>query len=173
MTPDTTPDTTQLANLLKLFRYSAFRYEGADHIGSDLEAFENYRAGQPAGENEAWSATITAARTRGARIRRVRLIRAITDYARFEMDRYAYSLERGEEIRILVAEPFEAYGTDFWLFDDIAAVLMFYRPDGTLEHVVYGDLSTEEALIRRLRIVRDTLMQRSIPLADYLTVAYR
>jgi hypothetical protein len=130
----TTPD---LATLFESFTVSAFRLEvlPAYDVTEDAEA-EAYRlwlAGRevPAQDRD-WLKTVTAAKARGARMQRVRIVQMpLSEYQRFQFScGYVANEQAGEEISILDHRPPGMLHEDYWLFDNEIAVVLEYDEDG-------------------------------------------
>jgi hypothetical protein len=160
----------ELGALFRDFRHSAFRLETLPEYQvpderADLAAF---RAGTlTRNVNEPWVHLVREATTTGKRMQRVRLVSAhLTDYERFELDRYQASIDAGEDILIAHRTPGVFRGKDFWLFADSIAVLMDYDGAG---YYVGARLAPADYVVR-CRQLRDAWLSRAVPLADYLAV---
>lgn len=157
----------EFGRLFDEFRSSAFRLETLQYYATDEDKFAAWQRGEdpPLDDDTlAWDATIKAARDRGARFERVRIVvEPIADYVRWELGAY----RPGEDVRILTAKSTHpSIGHDFWLFDSQLAVLMEYDSDGRF----IAGRATRSA--SNLRLARAELTAVSIPLADYLTGAH-
>ena len=98
-------------------------------------------------------------------MQRIRVIRELTDYIRFEMGwGYPPNVAAGEDIRIFElkagneALPVEH---DFWLFDDRIAVRMDYTSDGAFIGPV------EATNVETYRRARDLLLRWAVPFREY------
>ena len=163
--PTLTPE--QFGALFTSFRSSAFRLEQLQvyDVPSEVEALAAWHRDGSAAPNVAWCRTIRAARSRGASMRRVRvLIEPLSDYTRWELTGMRWSVEAGEDIRVLVAGELGEWpsGPDYWLFDDEVGVLMAYDEAGRFRGGRRaGDLAP-------LRALRDRTWAAATPLADHL-----
>jgi hypothetical protein len=148
--------------LFDTFTSTAWRLETLQHYDSahDLAAIDAWERGEHTGPPESWQATIRAARDRGARIQRVRLVvPPASRYVRWELGAY----DSAEQVRVLEVEAdHPGVGQDFWLFDGRLGVLMEYDAGGRF---IAGH-ATEA--VTDLRLARAHLTAASIPLADYL-----
>jgi hypothetical protein len=163
--PSLTPE--QFGALFTSFRSSAFRLEQLQvyNVPSEVEALAAWRKDGSVGPNEAWCRTIRAARSRGASMRRVRLVvEPLSDYTRWELAVMRWSVEAGEDIRVLVAGGLGEWpsGPDYWLFDDEIGVLMAYDDAGRFG----GGRRSDD--LAPLRDLRDQVWAAATPLADYL-----
>jgi hypothetical protein len=120
---------------------SAERLETRDHYGGDQAELEAWLGGQyeeipERAERAAWLERIRLQTSRGARWRRVRIIREPpTVYQRFGLMSGRQNVEAGEQIHYLgrecaLAEDLPAH--DFWLFDDERLALMYFGFDDRL-----------------------------------------
>jgi hypothetical protein len=119
------------------FRVEAFRFECLPEyfVDEEADAFRAYVAGQdrPANLNIEWINLLQAAKTRGAQVKRVRLLpRPKTEYVKFEYY-WGYKPQRefGEEIRLVEPTILKEINNlplamDYWLFDRNVGFLMIY-----------------------------------------------
>ncbi|MFF9476462.1 DUF6879 family protein [Streptomyces roseolus] len=133
------------ADKFKTFQTEAWRLETLPQylVPQEAEEFAAFRAGArfPGPYEDAWTAMV---RTRN--VGRVHIVtRPLTDYLRFEFERYyQHQAPAGEDIRILDVtdrpNPLPDVH-DFWMFDRSTVVLMKYEADGTqIERELYeGD----------------------------------
>jgi hypothetical protein len=165
--PDTTLAPERFGALFDGFHASAFRLEQlqAYQVPSEVDALAAWRGDGSLHPNEAWCRTIRAARSRGASMRRVRVVvEPLSDYVRWELAVMRWSVEAGEDIRVLVADRIGARpaGPDFWLFDDQTGVLMAYDAGGRFGGGrPAGDLAP-------LRELRDRAWSAATPLVAFL-----
>lgn len=133
------------ADRFTTFRTEAWRLETLPQylVPQEAEEFAAFKAGArfPGPYEDAWTELV---RTR--RVGRVHVVtRPLTDYLRFEFERYyRHQAPAGEDIRILdvTDRPNPLAGVqDFWMFDRSTVVLMKYEADGTqIERELYeGD----------------------------------
>jgi hypothetical protein len=164
MTPE------ELGRLFHRCTSSAFRLEclPAYDVTEDAErdAYRRWLAGeQLPPPQRAWPELVASAVAAGKRMQRVRVIRQMTDYIRFEMQwGYPANVTAGEDIRILDLGPEgEALPTqhDFWLFDDAIAVRLDYGSDGRF----VGPIEVSDATTYRR--TRDLVLRRAVPFAKY------
>jgi hypothetical protein len=164
MTPD------ELGRLFQRCASSAFRLEclPAYDVTEDAErdAYRRWLAGEELPPPQrAWPELVALAVAAGKRMQRVRVIRQMTDYIRFELHwGYPANVAAGEDIRILELGPEnDALLTrhDFWLFDDAVAVRLDYATDGRFVGLV------EIADATTCRRTRDLLLPLAVPFAKY------
>ncbi|KUL31333.1 DUF6879 family protein [Streptomyces regalis] len=122
------------ADKFKRFQTEAWRLETLPQylVPQEAEEFAAFKAGArfPGPYEDAWMAMV---RTRS--VGRVHIVtRPLTDYLRFEFERYyQHQAPAGEDIRILdiTDRPNPLPDVqDFWMFDRSTVVLMHYHPDG-------------------------------------------
>ena len=95
---------------------------------------------------------------------RVRLVvEPLSDYVRWELTAMRWSVEAGEDIRVLPAGQAGAWPAvdDFWLFDDTLAVRMEYDTGGRF----LGGRPSDD--VAPLLAVRERALAAAIPLAEY------
>lgn len=119
------------------FKKSAFRVETLQsyNVDEEKEAYKYFQQHKQLldGFWKDWHDIIQQARLRGAIMQRVHLIQfPITPYISFEMEFYKKNMMYWEEIFYL---PFKdcsvEVDSDFWIFDDITVLKMFYGEDGS------------------------------------------
>lgn len=157
------------------FQRSAFRLELLDWYYAENETtplwrFRNGLPQEPAWR-EPWTRFVRAATRSGKQMARVHVVdEPLSDYLQFELTcAYPANVAAGEDVRILELRQYRALplpSRDFWLFDDREAADMIYDEYGTF---LGAGTTSAPAAIASYRQVRDFLMQRSIPLGDYLT----
>jgi len=161
------------AALFTGYTRSAYRLEGQQTYNSpsEQEDFAKFLAGEPIDLSFEWmrpkiTAQIAAGRTQTT----VRVVvEPQTDYTRFEMAMYPEFVAMGEDIRIISVEegewPEGIPRHDYWLFDDRDVWRMHYREDYSFAG---AELLEGEAVIAEYLQWRDTAIERSVPLNDYL-----
>lgn len=158
-----------------LFRRSAFRLELLDRYvaANEAEPFRRFRSGIPQDPSwrEPWARFVRASVRDGKQMERVHVVgEPLSDYLQFELTcAYPANVAAGEDVRIFPLDeyPLHTYPLrDFWLFDDAAAVVMDYDDDGNF---LGADVTTAPVRIARYAAVRDFIVPRAVPLADYLT----
>lgn len=122
------------ADKFTTFQTEAWRLETLPQylVPQEAEEFAAFKAGArfPGPYEDAWTELV-----RTHSVGRVHIIsRPLTDYLRFEFERYyRHQALAGEDIRILdvtdCPNPL-AHVQDFWMFDRATVVLMHYHPDG-------------------------------------------
>lgn len=166
----TTPD---LGTLFSSFERSAFRLEclPSYDVTEDAEA-EAYRLWLEREEyphiGRDWLKTVTAAKARGARMQRVRVVQEpLSEYQRFQFSwGYVANEQAGEEIRILDHRPPGMLHEDYWLFDDVTAVVLEYDEEGRfLRPVVAEDCEP-------YRACRDLVSVSAVPFEQYRASLY-
>jgi len=113
------------------FRVEALpQYVDADGSSRELEDFK--RHGQlPPDHNHEWANQVAAARDRGARVARLRIVSSpISEYESFEIRAgYAAGIAAGEEIRI-TTQAGPSAPVDFWAYDGTVLEVMKYDTSG-------------------------------------------
>ncbi|MDT0306348.1 hypothetical protein RM780_05155 [Streptomyces sp. DSM 44917] len=127
-------DGDEWAAKFRTFQQEAWRLETWPQylVPQEADEFAAFRNGArfPGPYEDAWTRMVS---TRN--VGRVHIVsRPLTDYLRFEFERYyQHQARAGEDIRILdVTEqenPLPGV-QDFWMFDQTTIVLMHYEPDG-------------------------------------------
>lgn len=159
----------------RLFTRRVFRVETLDYYDApnEHEPYARFLAGKPDDQawREPWKEIVREHRSAGRTMQRVHVVtEPVSDYVRFELLRgYPASVEAGEDIRILGRQAAIRAGlssTDFWLFDDHLAARLAYDRDGKVANVF---MERDPAFVSWYRAFRDTALQISIQLADYVT----
>ncbi|OII61605.1 hypothetical protein BJP40_04530 [Streptomyces sp. CC53] len=156
------------ADKFKTFQTEAWRLETLPQylVPQEAEEFAAFKAGArfPGPYEDAWTDMV---RTRS--VGRVHIVtRPLTDYLRFEFERYyQHQAPAGEDIRILdiTGRPNPLPDAqDFWMFDRSTVVLMKYEADGTqIERELYeGDPAP---FLEYQRIA----LAESVPFLEYVT----
>ncbi|MFD4315178.1 DUF6879 family protein [Streptomyces sp. NPDC058548] len=122
------------ASRFETFRAEAWRLETLPQylVPQEAEEFAAFRAGArfPGPYEDSWTAMV-----RSRNVGRVHVLtRPLSDYLRFEFERYyRHQAPAGEDIRILDVtdgpNPLPDV-QDFWMFDRSTVVLMHYEADG-------------------------------------------
>ncbi|MFC7967437.1 DUF6879 family protein [Streptomyces cinereoruber] len=156
------------ADKFKTFQTEAWRLETLPQylVPQEAEEFAAFKAGArfPGPYEDAWMAMV---RTRN--VGRVHIVtRPLTDYLRFEFERYyQHQAPAGEDIRILdiTDRPNPLPDVpDFWMFDRSAVVLMKYEADGRqIERELYEGDPAPFLEYQRIAIAE------SVPFLEYVT----
>ncbi|WP_156721808.1 DUF6879 family protein [Streptomyces apocyni] len=156
------------ADKFRTFRTEAWRLETLPQylVPQEAEEFAAFKAGArfPGPYEGAWMAMV---RTRN--VGRVHIVtRPLTDYLRFEFERYyQHQAPAGEDIRILdiTDRPNPLPDVqDFWMFDRSTVVLMKYEADGTqIERELYEGDPAPFLAYQRIAIAE------SVPFLEYVT----
>ncbi|ORT61788.1 DUF6879 family protein [Streptomyces sp. CB03238] len=156
------------ADKFKTFQTEAWRLETLPQylVPQEAEEFAAFKAGArfPGPYEDAWMAMV---RTRS--VGRVHIVtRPLTDYLRFEFERYyQHQAPAGEDIRILdiTDRPNPLPNVqDFWMFDRSTVVLMKYEADGTqIERELYEGDPAPFLEYQRIAIAE------SVPFLEYVT----
>jgi hypothetical protein len=159
----------ELGRLFSTFERSAFRLECLPTYAvtedAEAEAFRLWLAGgQPPKKARDWPKLVASATANGKKMQRVRLIRAMTAYLRFELSwGYPDNVAAGEDIRILELRAGESLAgmpeVDYWLFDDATMVRLEYDGAGRFLRPVEVD---DPAEVRRCCGWRDAVMARAV-----------
>ena len=131
-----------------------FRYDPADH--------ESWW--------DPWDDIVVAARDRGVRIRRARIVsEPVSEYIRFEYDITFMNVLTGEEVRWLPrrwASDLLLPGNDFWVFDDRLVLWNHFTGEG--EVAPEGREITEEpSLVKMCAAAFEPVWERAIPHEEY------
>jgi uncharacterized protein DUF6879 len=161
------------AGLFDWFATRAFRLETLDQyaVGYEEEAMRRFLAGEPVdpGIIAPWLDRVAAVTAAGRRMERVHVVtEPLSDYLRFEMDGYRFTVAAGEDVRILprsVARGLELPGEDFWLFDDGPVARMHYDRHGSF---LGAELVEEPKVVARYCRWRDVAVQAATPYARYV-----
>ncbi len=156
------------ADKFKTFQTEAWRLETLPQylVPQEAEEFASFKAGArfPGPYEDPWMAMV---RTR--HVGRVHIVtRPLTDYLRFEFERYyQHQAPAGEDIRILdiTDRPNPLPDVqDFWMFDRSTVVLMNYEADGTqIERELYEGDTAPFLEYQRIAIAE------SVPFLEYVT----
>jgi hypothetical protein len=118
------------------FQAVAFRLEALPNYPEHGAAAPDFQAfldtgNVPDGHNADWAKLITAAKNRGARVMRLRLVsQPLSEYEIFELlAGYRAGASAGEEIRVL-PKPMNFASPDYWAYDAEAFEEMSYDPEG-------------------------------------------
>jgi hypothetical protein len=161
------------AGLFDWFKVRAFRLETLDRYAADYEeeALRRFLAGEPVdpGIIAPWLDRVAAVTAAGRRMERVHVVtEPLSDYLRFEMDGYRFTVAAGEDVRILprpAARALELPGEDFWLFDDGPVARMHYDRYGSF---LGADLVEEPDLVASYTRWRDVALQAATPYVQYV-----
>jgi hypothetical protein len=152
---------------LQHFKHSAFRLETRPvyTVPQEVELLERFRNGEEVslGPDHPWVVRVKAATAAGKTMQRVRVIsNPLTEYERLELSLYPYSIDAGEDIRIMVGGAVDHTGfPDFWLFDDQVAIILHYSIDGRFLEAL------EQADSDSFRSMRDESIRHSMRLVEY------
>jgi hypothetical protein len=165
-------DDDEWEALLTGFTSSAFRLEGRQlyRSAAEDEAVERFLAGMPHGIDLSWMTSKLRVQVPAGRIQTV--VRVVAEppnaYTAMEITVYSELAAEGQRIRIIPMpgdawpEPLPRY--DFWLFDDREVWRMHYD----IQHRFSGaELLDDDRLADHLQW-RDTAIERSVPLVEYL-----
>jgi hypothetical protein len=161
------------AGLFDWFNARAFRLETLDQYaeGYEQEAVERFLAGEPLdpGFIAPWLERVAATTAAGRRMQRVHVVtEPLSDYLRYELDGYRFTVAAGEDVRILPRPQARALGLphqDFWLFDDGPAARLHYDRQGTF---LGAELVEEPAVVADYCRWRDAALEAATPYARYV-----
>ncbi len=148
------------------FRSSAFRLELLPEYrvgGSEADDLQKYLAGQasipPTRSHRPWVDDVARWVSEGKLVQRVRAVpKALTPYFRYEVEWcYPANLDAGEQIRFISSDQITDSASDFWLFDDQAALELQYASDGA--YLGASKLSNDR--IESLVTLKEMLLERS------------
>jgi hypothetical protein len=166
-----TPDEFHAA-FNDLVKHEAYRLELLDLYDAPdtRERMRRFLAGEPVDMTyrAEWDAFIAGVRRAGGTMSRVHVVaEPLTDYLRYEFHSYRYGVAAGEDIRILPQA--EAAGLDlpdfdYWLFDEVAAVMIYDESTRFLR----AELVSDRGFLADCRRWRDIAMSHAMPLADFM-----
>jgi hypothetical protein len=162
------------------FESSAFRAEFLPQyiVQEEKEALSLFLRGQvdpPKDLHSDWKNIITSARSRGARMSRVRLVpQGPCEYLKFEINwAYLPHSSLGEEIGFVFSEDLNdenSISVDYWLFDERRCYLMIYDLSGRFmgvlkisdPHVTYF-VENSKNLTQRSTSLTEVISRKMIP----------
>lgn len=162
--------------LFSEFRYTAYRLETLQRydVFYEKNEFERFLAGESRGRfpgiSDWINETVAKAVTAGKKIGRVHVVEEpLSDYVRFECAwAYTHTVTAGEDVRIIpVAHgewPSELPHYDYWLFDSVHLVAMYYEPDGSFST---AETITDQSRVIKANYWRDLAINNSIPYRDF------
>lgn len=153
-------------------RKRAFHLEQRDvyNVAGEDEPFGRWLSGEP--DDYAWHADwlgfVRQATAAGVRVQRVRLASVPhSDYVRWGLEVSRLNVRAGEDIRYLprhLTEGIQLPAEDFWLLDDDALILSVFSADGRTGGFAWP---SDPALLGQCVAVRDQVLERAIPYAQY------
>ncbi|MFE7359369.1 DUF6879 family protein [Streptomyces sp. NPDC057543] len=165
------PSAPSFEDLLDSAQHHALHLERCDvyAVGEEREVFEAFlRDGSvPADDSEFWGGWLPLVERTVARGVKVRRVRVVSEYIRFEHAITDANLRAGEEVRWLPrrrASTLALPGNDFWLIDDQVVRFNVFSGDGqALEPEHTEDLSAVKLCTEAFRSVWDL----AVPHVDY------
>ncbi|WP_434742447.1 DUF6879 family protein [Micromonospora sp. SH-82] len=163
----------ELQRRLREVERTVFRLETLNRYTAPGEAdlLRAFHEGAPmprrAPDTDPWLRMVADSVESGRRWSRVHVLdRPLSDYLRFELLGYQGNVAAGEDVRIADrAEVPEALGRltrDFWLLDDVLAVVIEYNEEG--RRVAMEPINDVKDLLNQQALA----MEHSMPLLDYL-----
>lgn len=166
--------------LFDTFRSTVTRLEALPAYavgGAEAQRLEAWRAGRARPERsvltDPWLARIAMSTVgQGKAWRRVRVFDdPPTEYQRYQLDSYREAQAVGDRVVIASRSDVEPTCPDVWVFDaghrDAAhAVLMHYRPDGSIDH---RELVTHPGAVADLAGEVERVAARAVPLNEWLS----
>ncbi len=165
------------------FDHTAFRLETRRDYRdeSEREPFADWLAGGEARPDQDWLEFVRGARAAGKVMQRVHVIeeprtgRSGRTYLDFELALYRFSVQAGEDVRII---PVRVGGwpagvprsDDYSLLDSRTLVMRVYADDGQLEGAI---LVEDPATIIQACYARDAALHAAIPYAEYMASRVR
>jgi uncharacterized protein DUF6879 len=137
------------------FSHSAFRREARQHYAGTAR-------------DEEWISLLRANRRWGRAHQRVHYVtEPLTDAMVEELTvGYEGNVAAGEDIRVIITDPGDVPGYDYWLFDSCRLYLMHYDPDGAWAGVTCVH---DPARIVEACRARDEALHRATPWCAYIT----
>lgn len=156
---------------------TAFRLETlqAYDVPEEAEDLAAWREGRPPPPNP-WAEFVAQRVAEGATWQRVHAVREpLSQYLRYEMERYKGSVAAGEDVRIVVVVGLHRFGPfrhDWWAFDldgeRPTVALMQYDGHGRWLGAIE---TTRPDVVKACRADRDMALAISVPLGEYLATA--
>lgn len=175
------PGSAELRQLFATFERSAFRLETLQSYGSSGEdpALDAFLAGQPYVRppgKERWLANIARARSVGATMSRVHIVREpLTDYMRFELTwAYAPNVAAGEHVGIIAVGEDKPWPVpfrpeyDYWLVDDRLYEMQYADDDARSWIGVQPVVDYDWQRLHRARVWRDVALDVAVPWRTYI-----
>ncbi|MGI0141029.1 MAG: DUF6879 family protein [Candidatus Micrarchaeales archaeon] len=148
-----------------------FRLELLDKYDVEEERYplQQFRGGifLESEEMKLWRERVAATKKRAVKVQRVHIVNLpLSDYLIFEIEGYKRTQKAGEEIFLLAQEEVSISEkiSDFWMFDDQAAVELEYSKSGT--YISTHGVPSEK--ISELVEVKHKLLQRAVPLKEFI-----
>jgi hypothetical protein len=164
------PAADFLGQIPRLFRREAWRLETLDLYDSPQtqERMARFAAGEPIDPRprEHWLALLRSSRAAGRTVGRVHALGPLNDYLRYEIACYQQNAAAGEDVRLMDRPRAAALGLpefDYWLLDDLVAVLS-YTDHGVL---LGAEFITDTRFVAQCRRWRDVAMANAVPLSKY------
>lgn len=154
-----------------IFRLESFpKYK----VPEDLEIFEKWKKGQNqfGAKPDLWLQNIKATKELGIVMERVRVVSLpISEYIRYEIDYWKFSIRNGENILFIGKEDFNEIKRlfnfklkDFWFFDD-KTLIIFYYDDGNFIKECFID---DEKVIEGYKKLKYKLLEKALPMERFL-----
>ncbi len=118
--------------------------------------------------NNRWHKIITAAKKRGAVIKRVHVVELpLSDYLKYEIQHYKLNCDKGEEIFIILKDEFENLKSkinyDFWMFDDEIVLKINYDSKGRF--LGFDEIKND---IHCFKELKNNLLHKAIKLKEFI-----
>ncbi len=162
------------SRLFASFEHTAFRLEVLDRytVPDEDEQYRKFLANEPPDNAymKPWLDMLSDMAAAGKRMQRVRVAKEpLGHYLRFQFTcGYPYTIEAGEDIRILGSETAQALGLpgqDFWLFDSRQVARMHYDIEG---HFLGAELVDEPGTVVQHCYWRDAALHYAVPYQRYV-----
>jgi hypothetical protein len=148
--------------MLKHFQnfQTAFRLELLQNYDVDDEQteFQDFLKTNQVSANHEWVDIIKAARQRNALMSRVHVLQEpYTDYIRYELAKYRFNQEAGEQIYLLTQKIYDRLALtlrDFWLFDNKTVLQLKYDAQGKFLGHDQLDSNIEAYLEAKVKILQ-------------------
>lgn len=170
-------DGEEFDELFRTFRRRAFHLEVRDsyHVPHEAGPFRRFLNGESddLAWHQPWLGLVRAATDAGKDISRVRVVTVPhVDYTKWGLTVAKHNIAAGEDIRWLprhLVDPETLSLDDYWLFDDDRVVFTVVEPDGRF---VGGAATTDPAIVRHCRDIRDHVWQVAVPHSRYVASEY-
>jgi hypothetical protein len=159
-----------LMKYLQKSQQSLFRFEALQNYAVDEEekSFSEFlKTGKvEISDNQEWYEFISAKVASGVKMQRVRLVTLpLTTYTRYELPYLEAASDHGDQIYIIMDQDFRKLTIpvqDFWLIDDLHALLMNYDDQGK-----YQNFQLFEN-VGPYKVIKNKLLKQAVKLADFL-----
>ncbi|MEK6846213.1 MAG: DUF6879 family protein [Nanoarchaeota archaeon] len=161
----------------KSARKNIFRLEAIPeyNIPEDLVSFKKWKQGKSDLDeaSKKWLENLSKTGWRGVRMQRVRVVSLpLSEYIKYEIDFWKYSIKNGEEILFLEDKKYRTAIQnidfelrDFWMFDDKVSIIFHYDETGDF---VKEEPVADQRVIKKHLELKQKMLQLAIPMGEFL-----